>query len=127
MESYVYIVECADKTLYTGWTNRPVQRLAAHNAGKGAKYTRSRKPVKLVYLERLPDRSAGLIREAQIKKLTAGEKRRLVESSAGRSQALYRFVQEGGADAADPQVRTRGADACTQTCAKQKKGKIKSE
>lgn len=127
MESYVYIVECADKTLYTGWTNRPVHRLATHNAGKGAKYTRSRKPVKLVYLERLPDRSAGLIREAQIKKLTAGEKRRLVESCAGRSQALYRFVQEGGADAANLQVRTQGADACTQTCAKQKKGKTKNE
>lgn len=126
MESYVYIVECADKTLYTGWTNRPVQRLAAHNAGKGAKYTRSRKPVKLVYLERLPDRSAGLIREAQIKKLTAEEKRRLVESCAGRSQALYRLVKEGEA-AANPQVRTRSANACTQTRAKQKKGKTKSE
>ena len=127
MESYVYIVECADKTLYTGWTNRPVQRLAAHNAGKGAKYTRSRKPVKLVYLERLPDRSAGLVREAQIKKLTAGEKRRLVENCAGRSQALYRLVQEGGAKAADPQVRTQGANTCAPTRAKQKKGKTKSE
>lgn len=116
MESYVYIVECADKTLYTGWTNRPVQRLAAHNAGKGAKYTRSRKPVELVYLERLPDRSAGLVREAQIKKLTAEEKRRLVESCAERSQALYRLVQKGEANAAQPSTR-----------AKQKKGKTKSE
>lgn len=85
MESYVYIVECADGTLYTGWSSRPVERIATHNAGRGAKYTKGRRPVRLVYLERMKDRSEGLIREAQIKKLRAEEKRSLIAQYAQRS------------------------------------------
>ena len=49
--NYTYILKCKDETLYTGWTNDIEKRLEAHNAGKGAKYTRSRRPVELVYLE----------------------------------------------------------------------------
>jgi len=94
MESYVYIVECVDGTLYTGWSSRPIQRIAAHNAGKGAKYTRGRRPVKLMYLERMEDKSAGLVREAQIKKLKAEEKRSLIERYAQRSAACWRCLEE---------------------------------
>lgn len=77
-KSFVYIAECADRTLYTGWTTDPGRRIAAHNAGRGAKYTKARRPVQLVYLEQLPDKSSGLSREAQIKKMTAQQKRRLI-------------------------------------------------
>lgn len=87
-DSYVYIVRCSDGTLYTGWTNRPLQRIAAHNSGKGAKYTKGRGPVELVYLEELEDKSTGLIREAKIKKLTAVKKRALIEEYAGRTAEL---------------------------------------
>ncbi len=72
--NYIYIVECADKTLYTGWTNHLDERIAAHNAGKGAKYTKIRLPVKLVYSEALSSKSAALKREAEIKKLSRLEK-----------------------------------------------------
>lgn len=64
-----YLLECADGTLYTGITNDPERRLASHNQGTAAKYTRSRLPVRLVYWESQPDRAAASRREAQIKKL----------------------------------------------------------
>lgn len=76
----VYIMKCADGTLYTGWTNNFSQRVAAHNAGKGAKYTRSRLPVTPVYLEYVEDRSTGLKREHAIKKLTRDGKCQLIDS-----------------------------------------------
>ena len=66
---YVYILRCADQTLYTGITNRLQQRLRAHNAGKGAKYTKGRRPVHLLYWETCTDKSAALKREAAIKKM----------------------------------------------------------
>lgn len=78
---YVYILQCADGTLYTGSTNDPVRRAAVHNSGKGAKYTRSRLPVKLVYQEEAKDWSAALRREAAIKKLTRAEKKTLIAQS----------------------------------------------
>ena len=77
---YVYILCCSDGTLYTGWTTDVVRRLKAHNAGKaGAKYTRSRRPVKLVYAEEQPGMSEALKREAAVKKLTRQEKLTLIE------------------------------------------------
>lgn len=79
---FVYLLRCGDGTLYTGSTNDLAGRLTAHQRGKGAKYTRSRLPVELVYWEDLPDRSAALRREAAVKKLTRAEKLVLV---AGRS------------------------------------------
>ncbi len=75
---YVYMLRCADNSLYTGWTNDLAKRLAAHNAGKGAKYTKSRMPVKLVYSEEHPDKSAALRREHALKQLTKAQKEALV-------------------------------------------------
>jgi putative endonuclease len=69
MSWFVYIVECRDGSLYTGITNDLVKRLAAHNAGTGAKYTAPRRPVRLRYQETVADRSSASQREAAIKKL----------------------------------------------------------
>ena len=74
----VYILRCADGTLYTGWTNDPERRFAAHNAGTASKYTRSRLPVEPVYIETCADKSAALRREAAIKRLPRAEKLRLI-------------------------------------------------
>ena len=71
---WVYILRCADGTLYTGITNDLPRRLAAHNAGRGAKYTRGRGPVELLYREPCPDKSAALKREAAIKALPRAAK-----------------------------------------------------
>ena len=77
---YVYMLECVDGSLYTGWTTDPQRRLKEHNAGRGALYTRWRRPVELRYLEEAPDRSAAQRRENAIKKLTRDKKLLLVES-----------------------------------------------
>ncbi len=76
---YIYMVECTDGSLYTGWTTDPERRVKEHNAGKGALYTRWRGPVKLRYLEEAPDRSAAQRREIAIKKLPRQKKLLLVE------------------------------------------------
>ncbi|WP_346916705.1 GIY-YIG nuclease family protein [Clostridium sp.] len=76
---FVYILRCSDNTLYTGWTTDLSRRLKCHNSGKGAKYTRCRLPVKIVYYENLPDKSSALKRECEIKKLSRAEKLLLVE------------------------------------------------
>ena len=78
---YVYLLRCGDGSLYCGITDDVSRRLEAHTAGKGAKYTRSRLPVELVYQEEVPDRSAALRREAAIKKLKRQEKLRLIEQA----------------------------------------------
>ncbi len=75
--AYVYMVQCADGTFYTGYAADVEQRLRAHNSGKGAKYTRGRLPVKLVYVERAANRSEALRRESAIKKLRRREKETL--------------------------------------------------
>ena len=80
MTAYAYIVECADGTLYSGWTNDLEKRIAAHNAGQGAKYTRSRRPVTLRYYEEFEDKSEALRRECALKKLAHAEKLALIES-----------------------------------------------
>ena len=72
--NYVYMVQCADGTLYTGWTTDIEKRLQAHNDKKGAKYTRNRTPVKLYYCEECSDKSTALKREAEIKKLPRSKK-----------------------------------------------------
>ena len=78
MSYYVYMLRCADGTLYTGYTDDPQRRSRVHNAGKGAKYTRSRLPVELVYQEECGDKSAALRREYAIKQLTRAEKLKLI-------------------------------------------------
>lgn len=83
MNCYCYIVKCADGTFYTGWTTDPERRITQHNKGVGAKYTSTRRPVKLVYLETHPNRTAAMKRELAIKKMNRGQKSNLVEKYAG--------------------------------------------
>ena len=81
MSWFVYMLRCGDGSLYTGYTNDVERRLAVHQSGKGAKYTRSRLPVELAYREELPDKSAALRREAAIKKLSRAQKLALVKAA----------------------------------------------
>lgn len=76
----VYIVRCSDGTLYTGITNNLVKRIKKHNCGKGAKYTSCRRPVELMYIEPIENKSLALKRESAIKKLSKTEKTSLIES-----------------------------------------------
>ena len=78
---FVYLLRCSDGTLYTGCTNNLDRRLAAHNAGKGTKYTRSRRPVALVYWEQAADRSAALRRESAIKPHTPWQNLELIQKN----------------------------------------------
>jgi putative endonuclease len=81
---YVYILRCADDTLYTGITTNLERRVDEHNSGKaGAKYTRSRRPVEIVYYETVNDRSGALKREYQIKSLSLQGKRGLIAGGSG--------------------------------------------
>jgi putative endonuclease len=66
---FVYILQCADGSYYTGWTTDLERRVAAHNAGRGSRYTRARRPVKLVYWEEHPDRRSAQQRELKLKRL----------------------------------------------------------
>ena len=77
--NYTYILKCADETLYCGWTNNLEKRLKAHNEGKGAKYTRSRLPVELMYFEEFETSAEAQRREYQIKQLTRQEKLELIK------------------------------------------------
>ena len=77
-KAYVYIAECRDGSWYTGWSTDPERRIRMHNSGKGAKYTRSRLPVELIYTEQMPDRIGALRREYAIKHMTRAEKEKLV-------------------------------------------------
>ncbi len=77
MACFCYILECSDGTYYTGWTTDPQRRLRQHNTGRGARYTRSRLPVRLVYVEELPDRASAMKRERVIKSLPRPQKEQL--------------------------------------------------
>ena len=81
MPAYVYILRCRDESLYTGWTNDLEKRLEAHNSGKGAKYTRGRGPVTLVYSETLSTKEEALHRECEIKKRTKTAKLALIKQN----------------------------------------------
>ncbi len=76
--NYTYLVECADGSLYCGWTNDLEKRIADHNAGKGAKYTKPRLPVKLVYFESFDTKEEAMSREWHIKQLRKNEKLKLI-------------------------------------------------
>jgi putative endonuclease len=78
---YVYVLECADGTFYTGYTTDPERRVREHDAGEGAKYTRGRTPVELRHVERFESRSAAMSREYELKGLSKEAKERLVEGS----------------------------------------------
>jgi len=77
---YVYILQCSDNTLYTGWTNNLPNRIKTHSAGKGSKYTRCRLPVKLVYFEKYDDKISAQKREFEIKQLSRLKKLELIKN-----------------------------------------------
>ena len=83
---FCYILECADGTYYTGWTVDPQRRVAVHNKGRGARYTRTRCPVKLVYVEELPDQKSAMKREIAIKRMKRERKRMLIGGRAKSKQ-----------------------------------------
>ncbi|MDR2089851.1 MAG: GIY-YIG nuclease family protein [Clostridiales Family XIII bacterium] len=85
---FVYIAECADGSLYTGYTNDVAKRIAAHNAGKGAKYTKSRRPVRPVYAEAYASKEEALRREAQIKRFCRERKLRLIAEARCSARCL---------------------------------------
>lgn len=78
--NYTYIIRCKDDSLYCGWTNNLEKRIASHNAGTGAKYTKSRHPVELVYFETFDTKEEAMRREYAIKQLTRQEKLKLIKS-----------------------------------------------
>ena len=84
--AYTYMVECGDGSLYTGWTNHLEERIESHNAGKGAKYTKSRLPVRLVYYEIFASKQEAMKREYAIKQLTRKEKLQLIESTKDKDK-----------------------------------------
>ncbi len=79
--NYTYIVKCSDKTFYTGWTNDLEKRIEMHNSGKGAKYTKARLPVELVYYEVFDTKEEAMSREWHIKRLSRSEKQKLIEAA----------------------------------------------
>jgi putative endonuclease len=81
-EAYTYIIECADGTLYTGWTTNLTRRMACHNAGRGARYTRNRRPVRLVYWEVHASRARARQRELALKRLPRLRKLVLIAGQA---------------------------------------------
>jgi putative endonuclease len=83
---YCYIVKCADGTYYTGWAIDPEHRAAIHNKGRGAKYTRMRLPVKLVYVEEQPDQRSAMRREIAIKRMARARKMKLIKEMKTRSE-----------------------------------------
>ncbi|SCH33520.1 GIY-YIG nuclease superfamily protein [uncultured Clostridium sp.] len=78
--NYTYILRCGDDSLYTGWTNHLTKRVADHNAGRGAKYTKAHLPVELAYYETFETKEEAMKRECAIKKLSRPQKERLIES-----------------------------------------------
>lgn len=88
LKNITYILQCSDNTFYTGWTNNIKKRLHAHNCGQASKYTRSRRPLTLVYIEPHATRQEAMRREAQIKRLSRREKEILIADSQ-HATALY--------------------------------------
>lgn len=86
IRNVTYIVKCKDGSLYTGWTNHLKHRLRMHNEGKGAKYTKSRRPVELVYVEEFDTKQEAMSREARIKRLTRKEKLLLIQKNQQESK-----------------------------------------
>jgi putative endonuclease len=92
MNYFCYVVECANGAYYTGWTVDPARRLKQHNAGKGARYTRLYGPVRLVYVEAVPNRNVALKREAEIKKLKHTGKSALIAQA--KQNLVDQFVMD---------------------------------
>ncbi len=110
----LYIVLCTDGTLYTGITNDLVRRLAMHDAGRGARYTRGRGPVRLLYREACADRSQASRREVAVKRLPVAGKRALVAAARRVRPAHVRAVK-ASAPSPKPKPKARGKRAAEQT------------
>ena len=78
--NYTYILRCSDGSLYTGWTNNLEKRISAHNAGRGAKYTKPRRPVVLAYYEEFQTKEEAMRREWEIKHMTREEKMQMIHT-----------------------------------------------
>ena len=78
MKYYCYLLECSDSSFYCGWTINLEKRIECHNRAKGARYTRSRLPVKLVYFEEFPDRFSAMSRERKLKRFSHSKKQKLI-------------------------------------------------
>ena len=108
--NYVYLLRCADGTLYCGWTTDPESRVRTHNSGRGAKYTRSRLPVELVYTEAYENRHQALSREWQLKRLSRKEKLALINCSpAGSPDTVHKRPAASGSQ--KPSPRPSGTEA----------------
>ncbi len=103
--NYTYLLRCSDGTLYCGWTNDLQRRLAAHNAGTGARYTRVRRPVRLVWWEASETKEEAMRREYRIKRLPRREKLRLVEAFGAADGPRARCAEE--ADAVHAYIKER--------------------
>lgn len=86
--NYVYILKCCDNTLYTGWTTSLERRLKAHNSGKGAKYTKARLPVEIVYFEEFDNKIDAMKREYEIKQLSRKEKLKLIDRKINNGENI---------------------------------------
>ena len=95
MSWYLYILRCSDGTLYTGITDNIPRRLAAHRAGRGARYTRGRSPLTLVYQEEWENRGAASRREAAVKKMTRAQKEKLISRGGEENPLFLRPGPEG--------------------------------
>lgn len=93
--NYTYILECKDGTYYTGWTNNLKKRLKDHNDGKGAKYTKARLPVSLVYYEEFQTKEEAMRREYAIKRMTRNEKNKLFRNTRFSEVFIYAIDKEG--------------------------------
>ncbi len=92
--NYTYIIRCKDDTLYTGWTNHLEKRMDDHNNGRGAKYTRGRSPITLVYYEEYASKEEALKREYAIKKMSRTEKLKLINRHNGNELVHKHEVAE---------------------------------
>lgn len=81
--NYTYVVRCSDGSLYTGWTNDLEKRILAHNEGKGAKYTKTRRPVELIYYEEFPTKEEAMSREWKIKHMSRKQKLKMIRAGMG--------------------------------------------
>lgn len=84
MAAFVYLLRCADGTLYCGWSTDPLRRHTQHQAGTASRYTRTRRPVELIWSRECANRSDAMREEVRIKRLSAAEKRALVRAGTGR-------------------------------------------
>ena len=106
--NYTYLLECSDHSFYCGWTNDLDKRVMAHNSGNGAKYTKSRRPVALVYYETYETKEAAMKREAAIKRMSLREKERLISGGPESDGGLKLGC---GSEPDGGQIRGRAGDS----------------